>query len=270
LKKHEMQSLPRAVFLSHGGGPLPLLGDPDHRQMVSCLQNIAVNIPRPDAILVVSAHWEEPVPTLTAASNPSLIYDYYGFPPESYDIQYPCVGEPFLAGEIYRMLGDRDIDARLDEARGLDHGVFVPLKIMYPEADIPCVQLSLVDTLDPLLHIDVGQALQDLARQNVLVIGSGFSFHNLKAFFAPDSDETLRLNDAFEGWLQGVCSSREILEHQRRRMLVDWGGAPGARFCHPREEHLLPLHVCYGVAQAPCAELFEVTIMHKMSSMYLW
>jgi 4,5-DOPA dioxygenase extradiol len=132
-----MQSLPRAVFLSHGGGPLPLLGDPDHRQMVSCLQNIAVNIPRPDAILVVSAHWEEPVPTLTAASNPSLIYDYFGFPPESYDIQYPCVGEPFLAGEIYRMLGDRDIDARLDEARGLDHGVFVPLKIMYPEADIP-------------------------------------------------------------------------------------------------------------------------------------
>jgi aromatic ring-opening dioxygenase catalytic subunit (LigB family) len=265
-----MKPLPHAIFISHGGGPLPLLGDPGHRQMVSCLQGIATSIPRPDAILVVSAHWEAPVPTITAHRNPSLIYDYSGFPPESYEIQYPCAGEPSLAREIYRMLGNHEIDARLDEARGFDHGVFVPLKIMYPEADIPCVQLSLVDSLDPFLHIKIGNALQSLANQNVLVIGSGFSFHNLKAFFSPDTAESVRLNESFEKWLGDVCAGNELPEHNRRERLINWADAPGARFCHPREEHLLPLHVCYGVAQAPCTERYEVTIMNKKSSMYMW
>lgn len=265
-----MKSLPRAIFISHGGGPLPLLGDPGHREMVSCLQGIASSIPRPAAILMVSAHWEEPVPTVTAGSTPSLIYDYYGFPPESYEIQYPCVGEPSLAREVHRLLGNRGIDAKPDEARGFDHGVFVPLKIMYPEAEIPCVQLSLVDTLDPLPHIEMGNALENLADQNVLVIGSGFSFHNLSAFFAPDNAESLQLSASFEKWLQDVCTNGELREHERREMLINWRDAPGARFCHPREEHLLPLHVCYGVAQAPCTEASEVTIMNKKSSMYVW
>lgn len=267
---HEMKPLPRALFISHGGGPLPLLGDPDHREMVSCLQNIAEAIPRPDAIVVVSAHWEAPVPTLTALSKPPLIYDYYGFPPESYEIQYPCFGEPSLAREIHRLLGKCGINARLDDTRGFDHGVFVPLKVMYPQADIPCVQLSLVDTLDPRIHIEMGRALQNLAVQNVLVIGSGSSFHNLKAFFAPHTDELFRLNHAFEQWLQGVCVDSDLSEHSRREKLINWSSAPGARFCHPREEHLLPLHVCYGAAQAPCTELFDVSIMRIKSSMYLW
>ena len=265
-----MKSLPHAIFISHGGGPLPLLGDPGHREMVACLQGLAASIPRPDAILVVSAHWEAPVPTITAHSQPSLIYDYYGFPPESYEIQYPCVGEPSLAREIYRMLGNRQIDARLDEARGFDHGVFVPLKIMYPEADIPCVQLSLVDSLDAALHIEVGNAPQNLVDQHVLVIGSGFSFHNLKAFFAPDSAESQRLNETFEKWLRSVCTGHDLPESKRRELLIHWADAPGARFCHPREEHLLPLHVCYGVSQTASAELYEVTIMNKKSSMYFW
>lgn len=265
-----MRSLPRAIFISHGGGPLPLLGDPSHREMVSCLQRIAASIPRPDAIAVVSAHWEEPVPTITAGSTPSLIYDYYGFPPESYEIQYPCAGEPSLARDICQMLGSHEIDARLDEERGFDHGVFVPLKIMYPEADIPCVQLSLVDSLDALLHIEMGNALEKLANRNVLVIGSGFSFHNLNAFFAPKNVESLQRAEPFEKWLQDVCANRELPESTRREMLINWRDAPGARFCHPREEHLLPLHVCYGVAQAPCTEVYEVTIMNKKSSMYVW
>lgn len=265
-----MKSLPRAIFISHGGGPLPLLGDPGHSEMVSCLQELAAGIPRPAAIVVVSAHWEEPVPAITAGSAPSLIYDYYGFPPESYKIQYPCAGEPALAREIYRSLGERGIDAKLDEARGFDHGVFVPLKIMYPEADIPCVQLSLVNTLDPLLHIEIGSALKNLVNQNVLVIGSGFSFHSIKAFFTPDTIESVQRNESFEKWLQNVCSNNELSEHQRRELLIHWSDAPGARFCHPREEHLLPLLVCYGVAQAACTNMYEVNIMNKKSSMYLW
>jgi 4,5-DOPA dioxygenase extradiol len=145
-----MTQNPKALFLSHGGGPMPLLGDDGHREMVECLQGIASNIPQPDAIVVVSAHWEETVPTITSGPTPSLIYDYYQFPKEAYNIQYPCLGNPDLANEVHHLLRYANIQSHLDEDRGFDHGLFVPLKIMYPEANIPCVQLSLVNTLDPL------------------------------------------------------------------------------------------------------------------------
>ncbi len=265
-----MKSLPKALFISHGGGPLPLLGDAGHQQMVSCLQNIVTSIARPDAILVVSAHWEESVPTITTYPNPSLIYDYYGFPPASYEIQYPCAGEPALALEIYKLLEQQGINAKLDEVRGLDHGVFVPLKIMYPEADIPCVQLSLVNTLDAAFHIRLGNALGSLADKNVLIMGSGFSFHNMRAFFGPTDTESHRLNEVFENWLHDVCSDQDLSEQQRQALLEQWADAPGARYCHPREEHLLPLHVCYGVAQAPSTKIYNLEILGKRSSMCVW
>ena len=265
-----MKSRPKALFISHGGGPLPLLGDAGHQHMVSCLKDIATSIPRPTAILVISAHWEESVPTITAHPNPSLIYDYYGFPPASYEIQYPCAGEPALAREIYALLEQHGVNAALDEARGLDHGVFVPLKIMYPEADIPCIQLSLVSTLDAAFHIRVGNALRSLADKNVLIIGSGFSFHNMRAFFAPADAESQRLNEAFENWLHDVCGNRDLSEQQRHELLVHWSDAPGARYCHPREEHLLPLHVCYGVSRSPCAKIYDLDILGKRSSICMW
>jgi len=265
-----MNSLPRALFLSHGGGPMPLLGDPGHREMVACLTDLAARMPVPEAIVVVSAHWEASVPTITAAAQPDLIYDYYGFPPESYEITYPCPGEPALAQTLQEMLDAAGIEARLDDTRGLDHGVFVPLRIMYPQATIPCVQLSLLDTLDPAAHIAIGRALAGLSARNVLVIGSGFSFHNLKAFFAPPSDEGDRLNQAFEAWLAEVCSSEICTEAERAERLIHWAEAPGARFCHPREEHLLPLHVCYGAAGAACTERVSLRIMDKASSLYVW
>jgi aromatic ring-opening dioxygenase catalytic subunit (LigB family) len=265
-----MNRLPQSLFISHGGGPLPLLGDPDHVEMVDCLTKIAAAMPRPDAIVVVSAHWEEAVPTITAGPHPGLIYDYYGFPPESYEIQYPCAGSPSLANEVHRMLCARDIEARLDPERGFDHGLFVPLRIMYPEADIPCIQLSLVGSLDPGLHIDVGHALQGLDKDGVLLIGSGFSFHNLRAFFSPASDEVRQHNEAFEAWLKEVCTHTGVSEAERRERLQTWSQAPGARTCHPREEHLLPLHVCYGLAQRACTERYELTIMNRQSSIYAW
>ena len=249
---------------------MPLLGDAGHQEMVSCLEHIASTIHKPDALLVVSAHWEERLPTITAGENPPLIYDYYGFPEESYHIQYPCVGDPSVAGEVHELLGNAGIEARLDETRGFDHGLFVPLKIMYPGADIPCVQMSLVGTLDPATHIEIGRALGALSQKNVLVIGSGFSFHNLRAFFAADTAESREQNLAFEAWLAESCCSADCSEQERARRLIRWPDAPGARYCHPREEHLLPLHVCYGVAQAPCTERFGLTIMNKASSMYSW
>ena len=126
----------RVLFLSHGGGPMPLLGDEGHEELVERLQRIAANINKPSAIIVISAHWEAQLPTITSGANPSLIYDYFGFPEESYSIEYPCPGEPALAGQIHRLLSNAGIESRLDEQRGFDHGLFVPLKIMYPGAAI--------------------------------------------------------------------------------------------------------------------------------------
>lgn len=265
-----MQNKMTAVFISHGGGPMPLLGDPGHREMVTCLESLARRLQRPDAVIVVSAHWEEEVAAITASPAPSLIYDYYGFPEESYHYTYPCPGEPQLAGEIHRLLENYGIEAKLDQDRGWDHGVFVPMKIMYPEADIPCVQLSLLHSLDPGAHIALGQALSGLSKKNILLMGSGFSFHNLKAIFAPEDAQTNAMNQAFEQWLHETCCSTELSEDERVQKLEHWFEAPGARFCHPRVEHLLPLHVCYGFSQKACSEVLKLQIMNKASSMYVW
>lgn len=260
----------RALFLSHGGGPLPILGDKPHEQMVQCLQEIATTIKKPSAIIVVSAHWEENGPSITSGANPELIYDYYGFPPESYEIEYPCPGQPSLATQIANRFAEVGIDARLVEKRGFDHGLFVPLKIMYPAADIPCVQLSLLNSLDPTEHVKMGQALQNLGDESLLVIGSGFSFHNMNAFFAPETEDSKAKNEAFENWLLETCRNPELGEEERMQRLVHWESAPSARYCHPREEHLLPLHVCYGFAATACTDSFELHILNKKAGMYLW
>ena len=265
-----MENLRQALYLSHGGGPLPLLGDAAHGEMIQCLQSITTMIEKPSAIIVVSAHWEEARPTITAGMKPPLIYDYYGFADEAYRIAYPCPGEPALARNIAGVLAAAGIEARLDDARGYDHGLFVPLKLMYPEADIPCVQISLLQSLHPTAHIRIGQALQKLRDPSLLVVGSGFSFHNMQAFFAAASAESKSQNESFETWLLETCASLKLTEEQRTDRLANWSTAPFARYCHPREEHLLPLHVCYGYTQAACTQSFELQILNKKSSMYLW
>lgn len=199
-----------------------------------------------------------------------MIYDYYGFPKESYEIKYPAPGSPDLANKIFNLLGNAGIEAKLDYQRGFDHGLFVPLKMMYPKANIPCVQLSLVNSLRPEAHIKIGKALADLRKDNVLVIGSGFSFHNLKEFFTPSTQKSQAMNENFEEWLIDTCSNGQITEEEREQRLINWESAPAARFCHPREEHLLPLHVCYGVAGTVAKRVFEFEIMGKMASAYLW
>lgn len=258
------------LFLSHGGGPLPLLGDPAHEEMVECLADIGARLRKPAAILVISAHWEAARPTLTAAAHPPLIYDYYGFPDEAYSITYPCPGHPVLAEAVKGQLCAAGLEATLDDSRGFDHGLFVPLKMLFPDADIPCVQLSLVSSLDPALHVRMGEALAGLAFDDLLIIGSGFSFHNMKAFFAPPTDEMQAHNAAFEDWLVDTCSNPALAERDRYARLVNWAQAPHARFCHPREEHLLPLHVCYGAARQACQRTFRLTVLNKFASMYLW
>ncbi len=265
-----MKYLPDALFVSHGGGPLPLLGDPGHAQMVELLKELAQAMPRPRAVVVVSAHWEAPVPTLTAAAQPQLLYDYQGFPPASYAIRYPCPGEPALALTLGQRLAGQGLGSHLDAERGLDHGVFVPLKHMYPQADIPCVEVSLLDGLDAAAHLVLGRALAGLAREGVLLIGSGFSFHNLRAFFQPAGSDTQALNAAFEAWLEDSLCSPYHDHAARRERLLHWESAPGARYCHPRAEHLMPLHVCAGAAGLVRARRYALKVMGRQASMYMW
>ena len=258
------------LFVSHGGGPMPLLGDPGHQDMVDRLTELAAGLCKPSAILVISAHWEEAIPTITSGTTPSLIYDYYGFPSEAYKIEYPCPGEPVLAQQVAQALDQAGIQPRLDDQRGLDHGAFVPLKLMYPDATIPCIQLSLVNTLDASTHLAIGRALQALDYDNLLVLGSGFSFHNMRAFFAAQTPEIQARNLAFEDWLEQTCGDSSLSEPERAKRLADWEQAPHARFCHPREEHLLPLHVCYGLANKASDRHIAATILGKQSGMFYW
>ncbi|MEO9273473.1 class III extradiol ring-cleavage dioxygenase [Marinomonas sp. 5E14-1] len=265
-----MTSNRNIVYLSHGGGPMPLLNEPSHDEMIQTLKAIAKDVGKPSAILVISAHWETQIPTVTSARSPELIYDYYGFPEESYQIQYPCAGSPELAHGILNSLQKHGIDATQDEHRGFDHGLFVPLKIMYPDADIPCVQLSLAQSLDAALHIQIGVALQTLDWGNILIIGSGFSFHNMKAFFSKGSHQADVKNIEFDDWLTAIMEDKNLSEENRKQALIDWSSAPSARFCHPREEHLIPLHVCYGAANKASNHTYKAKILNKQASMFTW
>jgi len=256
------------VYLSHGGGPLPLLDDPDHREMLAVLEELPRKLIQPDAIVVVSAHWEEAQATVASAAWPALIYDYYGFPESAYQIEYPAPGAPGLAQTLARRFTERNIPVHLDESRGFDHGLFVPLKIMYPEATIPCVQLSLLNNLDPARHIELGEALAGLNQENILIIGSGFSFHNMRAFFSGHAEDPG--NIAFDEWLTQTCMDGKLDERERRNRFNQWSSAPFARYNHPREEHLLPLHVCYGAAQRPASQTTAFRVLGKQARVYLW
>ena len=203
------------------------------------------------------------------APTPPMFYDYYGFPDESYQITYPAPGSPQLANRIAGLLNKNKIAAHIDPMRGFDHGLFIPLKLMYPQADIPSLQLSLLHGLNPAAHLALGKALRELKQENILVVGSGFSFHNMKAFSFQGSSTPDPANDAFQDWLIEVCAG-PISQLEREQRLVEWEKAPSARYCHPREEHLLPVHVCVGMADKPAKLIFNDKILGKRSVGFLW
>ena len=257
------------VYFSHGGGPMPLLGDPGHKAMLDFMTMLPTQLKKPDAILVISAHWEESAATLMGAESPSMFYDYYGFPEEAYSITYPAPGSPELAGRIAGLLKKNNIQSRIDPQRGFDHGLFIPLKMMYPQADIPTLQLSLLNTLNPAAHLTLGKALRELLQENILVIGSGFSFHNMRGFSWQWPAAADSANEAFQDWLIDACTGL-LPQTEREQRLIEWEKAPSARYCHPREEHLLPLHVCLGMAGTQAKLIFNDKILGKRSVGFLW
>ena len=258
------------LFIPHGGGPLPLLEEPGHAALSRFLRSWPDGIGKPDAIVVISAHWEEPVVSITAAERPQMLFDYCGFPPETYAYDYPAPGCPGLAENIQDFLQQAGIEARLDAERGFDHGLFVPLMLMYPQADIPCIQVSLVASLDAAEHIRIGRALAGLRYRNLLILGSGFSFHNLQVMMKKRDREGDALNLEFETWLARTLSDPMLDEDERERRLAAWLEAPHARYCHPREEHLLPLQLCYGIARSPAKTVFQEAVAGFVASAFEW
>lgn len=204
----------------------------------------------PAAVLMVSAHWEEAEFTLTSGLKPPMIYDYGGFPEFTYRIHYDAPGDPRLAARVKGLLESAGIPARLDAERGFDHGAFTPLKVIYPHADVPIVQLSLKTGLDPATHLAMGRALAPLRDEGVLIVGSGLSYHNLRQFFSPLAWGRSR---EFDAWLNGALLGGSAGD--RSKLLTAWESAPSARAAHPREEHLLPLMVAVGAAGDDRAEL---------------
>ncbi len=260
------------LFIPHGGGPLPILGDPRHKEIIKFLKNIKFRINKPSSIIVISAHWEEDEVNITSGEKPSLIYDYYGFPEESYKITYPAPGNSKLANKIKNLLKAKDINSKLNPERGFDHGVFIPLKIMYPEASITCVQISLLKNLDPKKHIEMGKALSSLMDENILILGSGMSFHNLNILLSgsESTDSDNAKNKEFDDWLVNVCAGDKLNNVEKEKALIEWIKAPSARFCHPREEHLIPLHVCYGIKNKKADLVFNDNVIGKKVSAFLW
>lgn len=256
-------------FIPHGAGPCFFMDwNPADTwtRLAGFLKGVADTLPaRPRAIVLVSGHWLEPQFSVTGHARPPLIYDYSGFPSHTYELTYPAPGNPELAQQVATLLGQDGAEARVDGERGFDHGMFIPLKLMFPGADIPVIQLSLRRDLDPLAHIKAGRALAALRDEGVLIIGSGMSFHNMRGYgdprFTPVSAE-------FDEWLTAAVESAPA---ERDALLADWTQAPHACLCHPPggEEHLIPLLVAAGAgADSAGRKVYSEKIMETTISAF--
>lgn len=265
------QPAPRqpTLFIPHGAGPCFFMDwNPPQSWdgMADFLRSVASTLPeQPKAILMVSAHWLSSDFRITAGAQPELVYDYYGFPDHTYDLSYPAPGDLTLAEQVAALLAEAGLSHRLDDQRGFDHGMFIPLKLMFPAADIPVVQLSLRSDLDPAAHLAVGEALTTLRDQGVLIIGSGMSFHNMGGYGDPHYTTA---SIAFDNWLTETVQAAPA---QRHAALARWTEAPHARDCHPprAEEHLLPLMVAAGAAgQDPGDKIYSEQVLKTQLSAF--
>jgi 4,5-DOPA dioxygenase extradiol len=227
------------LFLSHGSPMMPFEDIPAR----SFIASLGHTLERPKAILLVSAHWDNDVPTLSAADNLDTIHDFYGFPQQLYALSYPAHGDPALAESIADTLGDAGLRAHTDAARGLDHGAWIPLMLMYPQADIPVIQLSIQSALGPGHHLQLGRALASLREQNILVIASGGFTHNLRSLDRRGGNDEPVWATEFADWMHNALMANRTCDLVSYRRL-----APHAAMAHPTDEHLLPLFVALGAA----------------------
>jgi aromatic ring-opening dioxygenase catalytic subunit (LigB family) len=220
-------------------------------RLEASLQQIPRDLGRtPKAVLVISGHWEESEFTVMTTAKPPMIYDYYGFPEHTYQVQYPAPGSPQTAERVRQLLAEAGIPVGADDRRGFDHGTFSPLVVMYPKADVPILQLSMKHGYDPQAHLDVGRALAPLRNEEVLIVGSGLSYHNLRQF----GPQARQPSAAFDQWLNQAVVQSDPAE--REAQLLAWASAPAARAAHPQEDHLMPLMVAVGAAYSERAARF--------------
>ena len=251
------------LFIPHGGGPCFFMdpsdpnrphSDPMWHPMQAYLAGLIATLPeRPRAILLVSGHWEEPRFTVHGGAQPELLFDYYGFPPHTYTLRWDAPGAPDLASRAALLLEQAGFPTGREEARGWDHGVFIPMKVMLPDADIPVAQLSLRHDLDPAAHIAAGRALAPLRDEGVLIVGSGMSFHNLRVRGVQATEPSKLWDDALTDAVTDADPA------SRAARVAAWADLPGAHFAHPREEHLLPLMVALGAGGDDRAVLDHVS-----------
>ncbi|HEV7157506.1 MAG TPA: class III extradiol ring-cleavage dioxygenase [Caulobacteraceae bacterium] len=259
-------------YIPHGGGPCFFMdwsvrGEPADtwEATAAWLKGLLATLPeRPKAIVVISGHWEEPAFTVASGGHPGMIYDYSGFPPHTYQLRFPAAGDTALAERIVALLRAAGLPARTDPSRGFDHGVFVPFLLITPEADIPVIPLSLRSGLDPAEHMAAGAALTALRDEGVLIVGSGMSYHNMRAFSTPSATAP---SNQFDAWLTHTLT--EETGQARASDLAHWSQAPAGRNAHPREEHLLPLMVAAGAAaDEPGERVFTDEVMQARISGY--
>jgi aromatic ring-opening dioxygenase catalytic subunit (LigB family) len=254
-------------FISHGGGPWPYIEDMRQRFAVTAaeLAKLPATLPaKPKAILMITGHWEAPQFTVSTSEHPTMEYDYFGFPEHTYHLQYPAPGSPELAKRVRDLLSASSIECAEDPERGLDHGVFVPMMLMYPEANMPVVMLSMKSDYDPLEHIKLGEALAPLRDEGMLIIGSGLTYHNMRGFGQQASFEP---SEQFEQYLYYAISNND--PQQRNQILIDWEQAPSARLVHPREDHLIPLMVAAGAAGDSIGQrIFTDTVFEVVMASY--
>lgn len=233
-----MKSLP-AVFVSHGSPMQALNGG----TTALAWRALAAELPTPRAVLAVSAHWETAAPVVSGAASPETIHDFGGFPEPLFRIQYPAPGAPWLATRVRELLAAGGFAAEIDPAHGLDHGAWVPLREMYPEANVPVAQLSIQPHLGPEHHLRLGRALASLRDESVLIVGSGSLTHNLRDW-RPNAVAGTSVPEYvadFQSWMHDTLLAGDaaaLVDYRRR--------APGATRAHPTDEHLLPLYVAVG------------------------
>lgn len=257
-----------SLFIPHGGGPCFFMqwNPPETwTSLQRFLETLLDTLPEPPrAILVVTAHWLTRDFAVASAARPGLVYDYNGFPPHTYELTYEAPGAPALAHEVQQRLTAAGLACHEDPQHGWDHGVFIPLKVMRPQADIPVLSLSLRRDLDPAAHLAAGRALAGLRDEGVLILGSGMSYHDLRGLF----DARLAgAAEPFDAWLTSTLTAHAGEDRSTR--LAAWSTAPGARAAHPHEDHLLPLMVAAGAAEAdPAQRLYSDIVLGQRISAF--
>jgi len=254
----------KVIYLSHGGGPMPLTQPETHINLINYYKEFGNNY-IPKAIIVFSAHLEKDDFTVISEHPEALLFDYYGFPKEAYNYKYNPPTDNVLKEKVIKNLLEKNI--HVNEAKqGFDHGVFIPLMLMYPNQEIPVIQVSIKKGLDELEHIKLGRAFKELANEEILFIGSGSSFHNLREIMGQSGNDK---NNEFHNGLVDILT-KDITEEERTAQLIDWRKLPNATFCHPRSEHLIPLLICYGIKESKAEISFDNIIIGKRNICALW